>query len=253
MNRRYVSFVLIALTLLLVLSFSASAHSGGTDSNGGHYDHDTWEYHYHHGYSAHDHYDMDGDGDNDCPYTFRDNTASSRSSSSTNSNETSCTGYHYTYDELIEYKLSHYNDGYDDGYEEGSAVGYARATKELTQKYEQQLLEAAKEYKHQKFLICMLFALVVVPVVVSIICGFIVKANASQNDKLKVDNKKLQNDLTNLTESMFILDLLSKKADVSPSKIAESLFVNFRKSQGISVQDAKQELSDEMRKRTRCK
>lgn len=241
MNRRYVSFVLIALTLLLVLSFSASAHSGGTDSNGGHYDHDTWEYHYHHGYSAHDHYDMDGDGDNDCPFTFTATTASSDVSAISS---TSSLGYHFTYDELIEYKLSHYNDGYENGYEKGKTEGYSLATEDLTQSFKEDLHEEQSKHRLIIGAICAIFVFIVAPLIVSIV----ERTSDSKIEKYIVENNKLKANLANHSESLYLLDSISSRTGMTAEQLVESFFVGFRKAQGISIEQAKAELSEEKKR-----
>ena len=169
MKRYLLHFFAILITISFVLPIIANAHSGRTDGSGGHTDHSTGEYHYHHGYSAHDHFDIDGDGDDDCLYEFIDNAISSSSSPSTSSDTTSCTGYHYTYDEIIEYKLENYEDGYDDGYEKGKADGYSQATEELTKKYEDLLQETKERHIGVIFIFCFALAFVSVPMLVVIV------------------------------------------------------------------------------------
>lgn len=68
-------------------------------------------------------------------------------------------------------------------------------------------------------------------------------------ERYKNENEKLQAHLKDLNDAEYVLNILSKKVEVSPTDIAEQLYVSCRKNAGLSEAAARNELQQEQSKR----
>lgn len=147
-------------------------------------------------------------------------------------------------------KADGYNEGYDEGYLEGITIGKETGYEEAYQKGKMDAeAEAAAILKNElkkntnETILSTLGVtfFLVLPILSIFLDSFFPPKKKAKSDYSASKNKIANNQ----NDANYVLGLICKRSGMTPTVLAESLYVNYLKSQGYSDESARKELQKE--------